>query len=407
MKTSLCVLTSLLCSSLLSAQSEFTTYPNGLIYSEATMGKLHRIVDSLNLKYKSCELNRTYYSVAQAKVHVVIMEKGKLGEAGKDMEQGMSFDDFLKKYPNVKVRKNALLVRSSYKDYKDKDVIEYSELSLNTDYRLEIQRSKTDPSVGKQGSWLYESEKESLRAFYFTTGLASTPLMEKYARRIGYSDCLVDTSTTKFKSDASFGQVELPDNWQSLPEEEKIKLLDKMRSTKVMGYCSMDESPRLHAVNIALLSAETVNWEVFLKSHLDIMNDRFDRMSDGSYAWAKRQTYIKELEDLDINVPELMLGISLRVENPSRNHYYGSIGRLGRAISESKQKEDFEKDMLSMMADPGLDDYNRAITYFLYRNYLSHLYSGKNHTEKNQKLKAAMANLPAYLKENARLKEKD
>lgn len=405
MKSYLCLLPGLFFTAFLNAQPEFKTYPNGLIYSEATMGKLHRIVDSLNLKYKSCELNKTYFSTAQARAQVVILEKGTIREAKNDMKQGMSFDDFLKKYPGAKVRRNALVVRTNYKDYQGKEVIEYSEVSLNTDYGLEMQRSKADPDIGKQGSWLYESEKESLQAFYFTTGISSTPLKESYARRIGYSDCLVDTSTNKFKSDAAFGNVSLPENWQSLPESEKIVLLDKMRSTKVMGFCSMDDSPRIHAVNIALLSAETTNWEVFLRSHLDIMNDRFDRMTDGSYAQGQRQTYIKELEDLDINVPELILGISLRVENPSRNHYYGSIGRLGRAISESKQKEAFEKDMLAMIADPELDDYNRVITYFLYKSYLNYLYSGKGNAEKHQKLKTATAGLPGYLKENVILKD--
>lgn len=407
MKPYLCLLTGLFLSPLLNAQSEFTTYPNGLIYSEATMGKLHRIVDSLNLKYKSCELNRPYYSAVQAKAQVIILKKGKMREAKKDMEQQMPFEDFMKKYPEAEVRQNALVVRNIYKDYQDKQVVEYSELNMNHNYGLDIQSAKIDDMVGKRGSWLYDSDKESLKAFYFTTALSSTPLKDKYAHRIGYSDCLVDTSSTKFKSDASFGRVELPENWQNLPEAEKIKLLDNMRSTKVMGFCSMDESPRIHAVNIALLSAETVNWEVFLKSHLDIMNDRFDRMIDASYAQGQRKTYIKELEDLDINVPELMLGISLRVENPSRNHYYGNISRLGRAISESKQKDDFEKEMLSMMADPQLDDYNRAISYFLYRSYLGYLYNGKDPSEKNQKLKTAIANLPAYLKESIKLKEED
>ncbi len=407
MKPYLLLLTGLLFSIFLRAQPEFKTYPNGLIYSEATMGKLHRIVDSLNLKYKSCELNHPYYSTMQAKAHIVILEKGKLREAKKDMEQGMPFEDFLKKYPEATVRRNALIIRSIYSDYQDKQVVEYSEVNMNHNYGLEIRRARTDSMAGKQGSWLYDREEESLKAFYFTTALSSALLKESYARRIGYSDCLVDTSTNKFKSDASYGEANLPENWQALPEQEKIKLLDKMRSTKVMGYCSMDSRPRMHAVNIALLSAETVNWEIFLRSHLDIMNDRFDRMTDASYAWARRQTYIKELEDLDINVPELILGISLRVENPSRNHYYGSIGRLGRAISESNQKDDFEKEMLSMVADPELDDYNRVVSYFLYNSYLSYLYSGKDNTEKNQKLKAAVAGLPGYIKENVKWKEQD
>ena len=105
------------------------------------------------------------------------------------------------------------------------------------------------------------------------------------------------------------------------------------RNRVVVGGCSMDNSPRLHALNIARLSAETVNWETFLRAHLDIMNDRFERVSDGSYAQAGRQTYLRELEELDINVPDLLLGISLRIENASRNHYFGSLSRLGRALA--------------------------------------------------------------------------
>jgi hypothetical protein len=130
--------------------------------------------------------------------------------------------------------------------------------------------------------------------------------------------------------------------------------LELKRSRRVVGFCSQDISPRLHAFNIAKLSAETINWEIFLRAHLDIMNDRFDRASDGSYAWKNRQTYIRELEVLDINVQDLLLGISLQVANPSTNHYFGSIGRLGRALSETEKPQEIEAKMLQMISDEQL-----------------------------------------------------
>lgn len=43
-------------------QTEFKTHKNGLIYSESTMSKLAHIADSLNLKYKACDLNQVFYS---------------------------------------------------------------------------------------------------------------------------------------------------------------------------------------------------------------------------------------------------------------------------------------------------------------------------------------------------------
>ena len=159
----------------------------------------------------------------------------------------------------------------------------------------------------------------------------------------------------------------------------------------------MDQSPRYHALNIAKLSAETVNWEIFLRSHLDIMNDRFERASDGSYAWGRRKTYIKELEVLDINVLDLLLGISLRVANPSSNHYYGSIGRLGRALSETSKSNEIESKMLQMISDDKLDNYNRILIYYLFRNYNYNLDNKKKQEENNIKLKTAVMTLPDYI----------
>jgi hypothetical protein len=138
------------------------------------------------------------------------------------------------------------------------------------------------------------------------------------------------------------------------------------RLRRVEGTCSMDNSPRLHAADICRLAAESASWEVFLRSHLDIMNDRFDRATDGNYAWGRRGTYIHELEVLGINVPELLLGTALRIENPANNHYYGSVTRLGRALAESNQVETIESQLRQYIADPTLDDFNRLVFSYLY-----------------------------------------
>ncbi len=147
------------------------------------------------------------------------------------------------------------------------------------------------------------------------------------------------------------------------------KALELKRRRKVVGMCSQDERPREHAFNIAVLSATSLSWEIFLRAHLDIMNDRFERMSDGSYAWAGRKTYLRELEALDIDVRSLLLGICFRIDNSSPNHYFGSIGRLGRALAESADKEKIQSAMLEIIADPQLDIYNRTLMYYLFRNY--------------------------------------
>jgi len=392
-------------------QAEFETYKNGLIYSEKTMSKLEHIVDSLNLKYKTCDFNRVFKSKMQTVGHIIRLDTNDVKQAKTDIENNISLEDFLLKYPNSEIQRNVLIIKYKFKNYEEKEVVEFSEIDLNSDYGFKINQDNQNDLYEKslKNSWLFdyteksEYSKESIDAFFFPEDFKATPLNLKYCRQIGYSDCLIDTIATKFKDNVKEGWVELPKNWQDLSKKKKEKLLDAMRSTRVVGGCSQDSRPREHAINIAMLSAETANWEVFLKSHLDIMNDRFERMTDGSYAYAQRKTYIKELEELDINVVDLLLGISLRVEISAKNHYYGSIGRLGRAIAESKNKEDFKKQILSMIEDNELDNYNRILSYFLFLNY-NHYLENKDEQKKNLKLlENSIKTLPSFLKDKIKL----
>lgn len=381
--------------------SEFTTHSNGLIYSDGAMTKLSHVVDSLNLKFKSCDLNKKFYSKCQTIGHIIELEHADMKQVKEDMEKRISLEEFIKKYPKATVKRNNLIIQHHYKNDTGKEEIEVEQFDLKTDYGFSI--TTTDVSRYNQsikGTWLYEVYQNSIQAFYFPENFMSIEIPHKYAMMIGYSDCLIDTTTTKMKDNLAGGWVDLPKNWMTLPDRKKEQLLDEMRSTRVVGGCSQDSRPREHAINIALLSAETYNWEVFLKAHLDIMNDRFDRMSDGSYAWAERKTYIRELEELNINVDDLIMGISFRIKNPADNHYYSSIRRVGRALSETKNKSEIEAGLLSVITDKELDDYNRLLFFFLFKNYYYNLADQQEKSNCKQKLQAAAESFPDYYSSN-------
>lgn len=386
-------------------ESEFKVYKNGLIYSEDAMSKLGHVVDSLNLKFKTCDLNKKFYATNQTIGYIVSLDTGNIKQAKQDIENQIPFDEFVKKYPQAKVEKNKLIIKRKYKNYRDKEIVEFEEFDLKSDYGFSIETEDLKLyNKEVKNTWLFEYHKktdyseESIDAFYFSENFKSNEIPHKYALMIGYSDCLIDTTATKFKDNLKDGWVELPKNWQTYSEKKKSKLLNEMRSTRVVGGCSQDSRPRDHAVNIALLSAETYNWSVFLKAHLDIMNDRFERVSDGSYAWGERNTYIKELETLDINVIDLILGISLRVENPATNHYYGSISRIGRALAETKNRDEIEESILSAISDKELDDYNRLLFYFLFKNYNYFIPEEELKKTNEERLLLAMNTLPDYYK---------
>lgn len=388
--------------------SEFKVYSNGLIYSEETMTKLSHIVDSLNLKYKICDFNKAFYSIYQTVGQIISLDTGDILSAKLDIDKQISIEEFKKKYPLAKIEMDVLILRQKYTNRDGNSIVYFQQFDLKDSYGFEIESKDVSLyDADLQNKWLSDYtekttySKENIKAFYFPNKFIKPRLPDEYSRMIGYSDCLIDTTSLKFKSKQKEGWVELPNHWQALSLKKKKTLLDEMRSTRVIGYCSMDSRPRQHAVNIALLSAETTNWEIFLKSHLDIMNDRFDRMSDGSYAWEMRNTYIKELEELNINVSDLILGISFRIENKAQNHYYGNIGRIGRAISESENRNEIDEKILSIIKDPNLDDYNRAIFYFLFKNYNYHIKDENIKKLNIDKLNLAESTLPDYLKKGA------
>lgn len=391
-------------------KSEFTVHKNGLIYSEEAMTKLGQVVASLNLKFQSCELNKTFYANYQTIGHVVSINEY-VSQAKKDIDNNMPFEEFVKKYPQATVKNNVLLLKNKYIDYDNKEVVRFHEFDLKRDYGFYIETEDVKLyNKAMKSTWIYEySEptsysKESLSAFYFPEEFESNEIPHKYALMIGYSDCLIDTTTTKLRKKLKNGWIDLPEGWESYSEKKKSELLNQLRGTRVVGGCSQDSRPRIHAVNIALLSAETYNWSVFLKAHLDIMNDRFDRMSDGNYAWGRRKTYIKELEFLDINVLDLILGISLRIENPAKNHYYGSINRIGRALAEANNRDEIEEAILSAISDQELDDYNRLLFYFLFDNYNYYIEDEEVKIENYNRLVTATKTLPDFISE--RLLEK-
>lgn len=457
-------------------QTEFGSSDNGLIYSNKTITQLKHIVDSLNLKFRQCELHKTYLSLEQCKGHYVEMDKGDIRGAVTDIKNGISFEAFVKKYPKAKVEKNLLVVRNSYRNYDDETVVQYFTPNLGGSYfevDFDADDADKEVTVGKNG-WRAkyykgsDDDDESLEAFFLAEEFAAKPLNQRFARMVQYSNCMVDTTSQIYldgakdrwdvESNLEVGafmtyvhqqtgrptynnddeeydaksnrwdstRFRILDNISGTQEFRKLfnaalnkakstgvsteefeeyvhryenaeSALDLKRRRRVMGMCSQDDGPRVHALNIAKLSAEAVKWEVFLRAHLDIMNDRFERASDGSYAWAARKTYLKEIEVLDIDVITLLLGISLRISNEGENHYFGSIGRVGRALAETGTPDLLEEKLLSMIQDKSLDDYNRILMFYLFDHYNYYVTDKARQTANLVKLKNALATLPSHI----------
>ncbi len=430
-----------------SCAQEFQLKENGLVYDQQVMSKLHHIVDSLNLKFKKCDSYPYYKTMSQARIHVVRMGQNK-GQAIKLMKEGKTLQEIQSLFPSAEVDHNKYLLRSGYSTDKDSgERFRAIDPDGGTFRSFKTSHHKFPESM-EAGAWLYSNASHGLTAFYLLDKLESHRLPQKYALMIGYVDCMVDTTSRIFKeivkpegrqtrlkkSEMKFygtGFTQSRDKallesmlkkdaamrkelkrsaekalqggystelFESLTEQfvSKEISLSLKRSRRVFGMCSQDQRPRLHALEIARLSAETTNWSVFLRSHLDIMNDNFSRATDGSYAEPGRSTYIKELESLDIAVKDLLLGISFRIDEPSENHYYGHNRRTARAIAESSDPEFYLQEIYRAIEDPELDLYNRLCMTYLALNCLQ-----QRNTKKKDMIPAArkaISTLPEFVK---------
>jgi hypothetical protein len=460
-----------------SNRGEFATNSNGLIYSNNDMNSLRFIVDSLNLRFKTCDLSKTFYSNAQTKVYQVVFtsEKNNLKDIINELEQKPGFESLVNKYASFLDSRNSneLLIKIS----SGKDEPTYLQGTPGDGYRTSYDLTIEDGFTGNniKNSWFYTySEKDKyskenrLSCRYFPEDWKTVDIPARYGQLIQYVDCMIDTSayiylTEKFSGGWTYEEEESYNNLEELinyldnkmcvstkTSEKKVlsqqqltfaikelkndglfrnilsntiddyvknkeishqleslagefnmydKTLLLKRSYRIMGYCSQDTRPREHARDIAILAAQSHSWDIFLRAHLDIMNDRFERMIDGSYAWGNRKTYLKELEELNLNIVDLMLGLTLRAKNVADNHYYGTIWRMGWALTESKEKNIFEEKAIAMMKDNSLDEFNRGLIFLLYTTYTNYL-DEKEGKRKRDELRKTADSFPFFIKES-------
>jgi len=430
---------------------EFQVYANGLIYSPETMWHLGKIVDSLNIRFRTCDLSHSYHALTQGEGTIASISSA---SARRAIHDGISLHACSVKYP-VSMGGKAHIIKSRYMDtdwkgFKE-NVIEYSALPYGySEGRTVVVSDK--PQNDKQFGWVVN--KDSTEALYLN-GLIAPELPYTYSRLVQYVDCMIDTTAEiyfprdkeeyfQLKNTKTFAFVQWIESYPGEPQmpgeaderadyesdyekyvkeyrewnRQRLQYVDKklknsefhqnslkdavaealkngatsatleyytarfglkrealtlMRRRKVRGACSMDQAPRRHAMDICRLAAETNQWDIFLRSHLDIMNDRFDRNSDGCWAWRARQTYIKELEELDINVADLLLGTCLVVQDVDEKHYWGSTVRIGRALAEASNHADVERRLLEAMSDEKLDVYNRLMMAYVYCSYSNNI----------------------------------
>lgn len=151
----------------------------------------------------------------------------------------------------------------------------------------------------------------------------------------------------------------------------KNRALELMRQNQQVGTCSFDNGPSIQQIRIASVAAKTENWEVFIKSFLNVMNDNVSRIANSNIASDARETYINELAKLDLDIDKILLGSNLRVNDSVKKHYFSDGSKIAKAYAnlDSKSQQYFEKIVLNIISDKSIDPFNKLHFYNTYKYY--------------------------------------
>jgi len=212
-----------------------------------------------------------------------------------------------------------------------------------------------------------------------------------YANDSNFKNLLLEALDYAEKNKVSNGDLE--DFTAQLISEKRA--LELMRHNRQVGTCSFDNGPIIQQKRIATLASKTQNWNVFIKSFLNIMNDNVSRNANSNIASNARKTYIKELAKLDIDIDKILLGSNVRIDDTIRTHYFSDGSKIAKAYANlsSDKQEYFKNTVFEIIKDKEVDAFNKLHFYNTLKNYQ---YFVKDSIEKIQ-LEKDIENLIPFL----------
>ncbi|MEC7783423.1 MAG: hypothetical protein VYB38_08440 [Bacteroidota bacterium] len=180
----------------------------------------------------------------------------------------------------------------------------------------------------------------------------------------------------------------------------KKRALKLMRQNRQVGTCSFDNSPIIQQKRIASLASKTKNWDLFIKSLLNVMNDNVSRNANNNIASNFRKTYIEELAKLNLDIDKILLGSNVRIEDATRKHYFSDGSKIAKAYANlnSDKQQYFENRTFEIIKDEEIDAFNKLHFYNTLKNYHYFIKDSLKKTELEKDIQNLVPLLPIELK---------
>ncbi|TQD36250.1 hypothetical protein [Haloflavibacter putidus] len=178
------------------------------------------------------------------------------------------------------------------------------------------------------------------------------------------------------------------------------RALELMRQNRQVGTCSFDNGPIIQQKRIANLAAKTQNWNVFIKSFLNVMNDNVSRNANSNIASNARKTYIEELAKLNLDLDKMLLGSNVRFKDTIRKHYFSNGSKIAKAYANlnSEKQEYFENTICQIIRDKKIDAFNKLHFYNTLKNYQYFINDSIKKTELEKVIQDLVPSLPKEIK---------
>lgn len=180
----------------------------------------------------------------------------------------------------------------------------------------------------------------------------------------------------------------------------KRRALDLMRQNRQMGTCSFDNGPIIQQKRIASLASKTQNWEVFIKSFLNVMNDNVSRNANSNIASNARKTYIEELAKLNIDIDKVLLGSNMRIKDTVRTHYFSNGSKVAKSYANlnSKKQKYFENSVFEIIKNKEIDAFNKLHFYNTLKHYQYFVKDSLKKVQLEKNIKNLIPFLPKEIK---------
>lgn len=358
----------------------------------------------------------------------------------------------IKKYPNLEVDLDLLLVRNRFVDYEENEQVEFRTYEIGQGQYHVVTLPFQEKWISNDSKIIYRiykagkyNDKTRVIGFFILENFITYNIPSKYGNYISYVDLLIDpefklfdgnksVETNGLQSIAVFDsltsyyarvtnkpkydenkyeeylqalgkwtgkRVQFADSLYqndlifkrmllkalAFAKEQKVsnadlefftaQLLSKREGLKLMrgnpqiGDCSFDNGPRVQLLEMARISAEIPDWNVFITSSMDLLNDYSDRVANSNIASNARSTYINVLEKLNLDISRLLIGSSFRIENAGKGHYFAAGNKVGQAFANAsiESQARFKRELEAILKSDSIDAFNKLHFYNIYRNY--------------------------------------